>query len=89
MTKRLADEPVPYTSDNGTEEGKKRCKDVKETGVMVKGKHTNADTFGQYDVKYLDRDSLSRWLRSKGGNNELAEDMVRRLLGHAAQPRED
>lgn len=34
------------------------------------------------DIVTLDRDSLIRWLRSRGGKNLLAENVVLVLLGH-------
>ena len=41
----------------------------------IDGKWSNAD------IADLDRASLDRWLRSRGGENEWAESVVRALLG--------
>ena len=38
--------------------------------------------YGSYDIATLDRDSLFRWLRSRGGSNPWAENIVAVLLGH-------
>jgi hypothetical protein len=34
------------------------------------------------DICMLDKESLLRWLRSRGGDNPWAEDVVGILLGH-------
>lgn len=34
------------------------------------------------DIIYLDKESLLDWLRSRGGDNEWAEQVVLMLLGH-------
>jgi hypothetical protein len=34
------------------------------------------------DIVYLDAASLLAWLRSDGGRNELAENVIGILLGH-------
>ena len=52
-----------------------------ETGICVRAKLPNGK-IDSVDIAYLDKDSLKRWLRSKGGNNELAENVVLILLGH-------
>ncbi len=39
-------------------------------------------TYGSVDVAYLDRDSLFKWLRFRGGENHWAENTVALLLGH-------
>ena len=54
--------------------------DTFTTGIYVRargidGKWSNAD------IADLDRASLDRWLRSRGGENEWAESVVRALLG--------
>ena len=40
------------------------------------------EKFGNFDIGELDCDSLMRWLRSRGGYNEWAENVVAILLGH-------
>lgn len=35
------------------------------------------------DIYSLDRESLLCWLRSRGGDNPWAEEVVAKLLGHA------
>jgi hypothetical protein len=47
--------------------------------AMLEGK------WGSYDIAELDRDSLSRWLRSRGGSNQFAEHVVMLLLGHSPE----
>jgi hypothetical protein len=51
------------------------------TGIFVRaqtpdGKWVNAD------IAQLDEESLTKWLRSRGGDNPWAESVVRILLGH-------
>ena len=50
--------------------------------------------WGSYDMAELDAESLTSWLKRDGGDNALAENCVRILLGHpqvvanaATQPR--
>ena len=40
---------------------------------------------GTYDIAELDDESLTKWLRSDGGENLLAENTVRILLGYEQQ----
>ena len=52
-----------------------------ETGIFVRvqnheGKWVNVD------IAHLDKDSLLVWLRSRVGDNALAENTVGLLLGH-------
>lgn len=54
-----------------------------ETGIFVRA----ADAEGRYrsaDISELDRTSLLTWLRSRGGENPWAEDVVGALLGHGS-----
>jgi hypothetical protein len=44
---------------------------------------------GLCDIAQLDSDSLNRYLRSKGGRNDLAEDIVKTILGHPVGARGD
>jgi hypothetical protein len=50
------------------------------TGIYVRALRDNIP--GSYDIATLDRDSLFRWLRSRGGANPWAENVVAVLLGH-------
>ena len=56
-------------------------RDGYETGICVRAELPNGK-IDSVDIAYLDKDALKRWLRSKGGNNELAENVVLILLGH-------
>ena len=51
------------------------------TNIFVRAKFE--DAWGSYDIAELDRLSLLRWLRSRGGENLWAENTVLSLLGHA------
>lgn len=51
------------------------------TGVYVRARG-DGDKWGSYDIAELDRSSLHRWLRSRGGKNLWAENTVLILLGH-------
>lgn len=65
---------VPVTLPaNGTE--------ISNTGIFVRAKL--GDKWGSYDISELTLDSLRMWLRSRGGANEWAENVVCMLLGHA------
>lgn len=37
---------------------------------------------GTYDIGQLSKQSLLEWLRSRGGDNPWAEDLIGILLGH-------
>ena len=50
------------------------------TGFFVRAKLR--DVWGTYDIVHLERASLIRWLRSRGGKNAWAESVVLALLGH-------
>lgn len=50
------------------------------TGIYVRAKHH--ERWGNYDIAELDAASLTAFLRSRGGENEWAEDCVRIMLGH-------
>lgn len=52
-----------------------------ETGVLIRAQNED-DRWVAADIAHLDRKSLDRWLRSRGGENNLAENFVRLLLGH-------
>lgn len=40
------------------------------------------EKWGRHDLATLDKASVLEWLRSRGGENELAENTVGILLGH-------
>lgn len=50
------------------------------TGIYVRA--LNGDKWESVDLAQLDRDSLLIFLRSRGGENPWAEDVVGILLGH-------
>jgi|APSaa5957512622_1039677.scaffolds.fasta_scaffold139126_2 hypothetical protein len=52
------------------------------TGIYIRAKHPETGRYGTYDLYQLDAHSLLRWLRSRGGDNSMAEDVVGVLLGH-------
>lgn len=54
---------------------------MKRRGIYVRAKGCD-ERIGSYDIAELDRDSLLRFLRSRGGDNEWAENVVLVLLGH-------
>lgn len=54
---------------------------LRGTGIYVRAKHENGH-FGSFDIAELTRESLLVWLRSRGGYNPWAEDVVGVLLGH-------
>lgn len=53
-----------------------------ETGIYVRA--TLRGKWGSYDIVSLDRHSLFAWLRSRDGQNYLAENVVGILLGHGS-----
>jgi hypothetical protein len=59
--------------------------DLPETGIYVRAQN-EAGAFGSFDIAHLDRDSLHTWLRSRGGENLWAENVVMTLLGHPQIP---
>jgi hypothetical protein len=54
---------------------------VGETGIYVRARN-EAGVCSAFDIAHLDRDSLHKWLRSRGGENLYAENVVLQLLGH-------
>ena len=48
------------------------------TGIYVRAKFDGK--MGSHDIAVLTRDSLFKWLRSRGGENEWAESVVFILL---------
>jgi hypothetical protein len=52
-----------------------------DTGILVRARTTEGE-YKSVDITILDRDSLLRWLRSRGGANQWAEEVVCILLKH-------
>lgn len=50
------------------------------TGIYVRAKTPTG--WDSVDIAILDKESLRVWLRSRGGDNPWAEDVVGILLGH-------
>ncbi len=50
------------------------------TGIPVRAQLEGK--WGSHDIATLTAESLLGWLRSRGGNNPLAEDIIGVLLGH-------
>lgn len=57
--------------------------DIGVTGIYVRAVNV-AGMWNSVDIAELERDSLHRWLRSRGGVNLFAENCVLVLLGHPA-----
>ena len=55
--------------------------DFVSTGIYVRAKSPEG-RWGTFDIVQLDAPSLLAWLRSRGGDNPWAEDVVGLLLGH-------
>jgi hypothetical protein len=55
--------------------------DEHETGIFVRAQDQSGG-WHSADIAHLDKASLLAWLRSRGGNNPMAEDTVGILLGH-------
>lgn len=51
------------------------------TGIPIRARGPDGG-WGTFDIFDLTRDSLKTWLRSRGGENEWAENVVLILLGH-------
>lgn len=52
------------------------------TGVFVRAQHPETSRWMSADIAILTRKSLLRWLRSRGGDNPWAEDVVGIVLGY-------
>ena len=50
------------------------------TGILVRA--LDGTVWVSADIADLDRESLREWLRSRGGDNPWAEEVVAMLLGH-------
>ncbi len=55
--------------------------DVTVTGIFVRAKDKEG-AYHSVDIALLDANSLRLWLRSRGGKNAWAENVVGRILGH-------
>lgn len=55
--------------------------EMPETGIYIRAKYP-AGGWGSVDIAHLDRVSLHRFLRGRGGENLWAENVVMTLLGH-------
>lgn len=55
--------------------------DEDRTGIYVRAKRPDGKWISA-DMYQLDRESLHRWLRFRGGENPWAENCVLTLLGH-------
>lgn len=53
-----------------------------DTGIFVRARAEPEGRFESCDISQLDAPSLLAWLRSRGGDNSWAEDVVGILLGH-------
>ena len=62
-----------------TDPDRERLADI--TGIYVRAQNTEGRWISA-DIAQLDTDSLNEWLRSRGGENEWAESVVRILQGH-------
>lgn len=51
------------------------------TGIYVRAMNA-AGKWESVDMARLDRESLIQWMRSRGGDNKLAESLVLLLLDH-------
>lgn len=51
------------------------------TGIFVRAQHEDG-RWENVDIAALDKQSLLAWLKSRGGDNKWAEDVVGILLGH-------
>lgn len=74
----MSEQPTPET---GLTLDRFRMESENETGIFVRAQ-TPAGKWISADIWQLDRRSLHRWLRSRGGRNLWAENCVLSLLGH-------
>jgi hypothetical protein len=52
------------------------------TDIYVRAWSESDDKWVNADIVHLDKESLLHWLKSRGGDNPWAEDVVGILLGH-------
>ncbi len=55
------------------------------TGIFIRAK-SPLGTWSSFDIDELTYDSLMEWLRSRGGDNPWAENVVASILGHRWKP---
>lgn len=55
-------------------------RDLQETGIPVRARL--GEKWGAWDIVFLREASLDAWLRSRGGQNEFAENVVKAILGY-------
>jgi hypothetical protein len=55
--------------------------DNTSTRIYVRAKHESG-RWESVDILCLTKESLLEWLKSRGGDNPYAEDVVGMLLGH-------
>jgi len=72
-------------SDELTVDPSRDIEGLGSTGIYVRAKRDGQ--WDSVDITELDTDSLYTWLRSRGGDNPWAENVVALLLGHSAQRR--
>ena len=58
--------------------------ELPETGIYIRSKDMTGK-WSSVDIAHLKRDSLLDWLRSRGGDNLLAENTLLLLLGHSTE----
>ena len=71
---------LPYDTEPLCVDPQRENGETGETGIFDRAMREGRP--GSYDIATLDRDSLFRWLRSRGGANPWAENVVATLLGH-------
>jgi len=59
--------------------------DILDSGFPIRAKNRATGRYDTYDIIQLDKPSLLAWLRSRGGDNEYAENVVLLLLGHSGE----
>lgn len=59
-----------------------------ETGIHVRAVD-HEGRWGPFDIAELKKESLARWLRSRGGANAIAEKLVLYLMGHEISDNEE
>lgn len=60
-----------------------------KTGIYIRAWSDAEDKFVNADIFHLDKESLLEWLKSRGGDNPWAEDVVGILLSHGHLHRTD
>lgn len=73
MTDEAAQKPLQVDPE--------RWHNYADTGIYVRAQLPDG-TWDSVDIIELTKDSLTQWLRSRGGENVWAENVVYLLLGH-------